>query len=371
MKAHTLRLVSGLGRPLVALAVALALGALVIAFAQRDVRAPLVAYGALAAGAAGSADAWAGTLARTMPLLLTGLAVVVALAAGLFNIGAEGQMTLGALAAAWAGFGLRSVLPAPLLLVACLLAALAAGAAWAFLPVLLKVTRGAHEVITAILLNYVAANTSRYLATGPLRDPAGAVPQTPEVGAVLPRLLPAYDVHAGLIIAAVAVVLVALALGQTVWGYETRAVGEGAGAAQAAGIRVTRVRINAFVLSGALAGLAGAVLVLGVVPFRRFPADFYGAGYGFDGLAVALLAGGSAWAVPGAALLFGALGAGAEAMAFNVGTPKQIVSVVQAILIVAVAARFVLRQRGQASTKTPLPAEAQSGAAAAAARSEA
>ncbi len=339
------RLILGFGRPLVALAVALVLGGIVLAVSEKSVTVPFTAYGALASGAAGSEAAWANTLARTMPILLTGLAVVVALSAGLFNIGAEGQMAVGGLAAAWAGFGLKSVLPAPLLLVACVLAALAAGAVWAFLPVLLKVTRGAHEVITAILLNYVAANTTRFLATGPLRDRAGAVPQTPEVGAVLPRLLPAYDVHAGLIVAVAAVVLVAVALRRTVWGYETRAVGQGPGAAQAAGVRVARVQVNAFLLSGALAGLAGAVLVLGAVPFRRFPADFYGAGYGFDGLAVALLAGGSAWGVLPSALLFGALGAGAEAMSFNVGTPKQIVNVVQAILIVAVAARVVVRRK--------------------------
>lgn len=345
MRERAARFVLGMGRPLAALAVALLLGGVVLAVSENNVAAPLTAYGALASGAAGSPAAWANTLARTMPILLTGLAVVVALSAGLFNIGAEGQMAVGGLAAAWAGFGLKSVLPAPLLLVACVLAAGAAGAAWAFLPVLLKVTRGAHEVITAILLNYVAGNTTRFLATGPLRDTAGAVPQTPEVGAVLPRLLPAHDVHAGLIVAVIAVVLVAVALRRTVWGYETRAVGEGAGAAEAAGVRVARVQINAFLWSGALAGLAGAVLVLGVVPFRRFPADFYGAGYGFDGLAVALLAGGSAGGVLPAALLFGALGAGAEAMSFNVGTPKQIVNVVQAILIVAVAARVVVRKR--------------------------
>lgn len=345
MGKRAVRFVVSLGRPLVALVVALLLGGIVLAVSEKSVSAPFTAYGALASGAAGSPAAWANTLVRTMPILLTGLAVVVALSAGLFNIGAEGQMTVGGLAAAWAGFGLQSVLPAPLLLVACVLVALAAGAAWAFLPVLLKITRGAHEVITAILLNYVAANTTRFLATGPLRDQAGAVPQTPEVGAVLPRLLPAYDVHAGLIVAVAAVILVAVALRRTVWGYETRAVGEGPGAAQAAGVRVARVQMNAFLLSGALSGLAGAVLVLGVVPFRRFPADFYGAGYGFDGLAVALLAGGSAWGVLPSALLFGALGAGAEAMSFNVGTPKQIVNVIQAILIVAVAARVVVRRK--------------------------
>jgi len=288
--------------------------------------------------------------------LLTGIAVFVALAAGLFNIGAEGQLSVGGLAAAAVGFGLKGHLPAPLLLLLSLIAGMLVGGAWAFLPALLKVTRGAHEVITAILLNYVAQNTTRYLATGPWRDPVGGAAQTPEVGATLPRLSPTYDVHWGLIIALVAVALVAVALRRTVWGYETRATGEGPGAAEAAGISVARAQINAMLLSGALAGLAGAIVVLGEVPFKRFPADFYGSGYGFDGLAVALLAGGSAWAVLPSALLFGGLASGAEQMAFDVGTPKQIVTVVQAILIVAVAARVVIRRPGRRAVVSAPPA---------------
>ncbi|MBC8104846.1 MAG: ABC transporter permease [Cytophagales bacterium] len=334
-----------LGRPAVALMVALLLGAVIIALAQKSVTAPAEAYSSLFRGAFGDPSAWSNTLARAMPLLLTGAAVFVALAAGLFNIGAEGQLSVGGLAAAVVGITFKS-LPAPLLLGLSLLAAMAAGAAWGYLPAYLKVKRGAHEVITAILLNYVAQNTTRYLATGPLREPGGAAGQTAEVGATLSRLSPNYDLHWGLVIAAVAVALTAVALRRTVWGYETRAVGQGPGAAEAAGISVARVQINAMLISGALAGLAGAVVILGEVPFRRFPSDFYGSGYGFDGLAAALLAGGSAWALFPAALLFGGLASGAEQMTFDVGTPKQIVSVVQAILIIAVAARLVVRRPG-------------------------
>jgi simple sugar transport system permease protein len=332
-------------RAVVCLAIALVAGAVIIACAQHSVQAPFAAYVSMFRGAFGDANAWSNTLSRTMPLLLTGAAVYVGLAAGLFNIGAEGQMAVGALAAAVVGFQFRSTIPPSLLLTASLVGALAVGAFWAWLPAILKVKRGAHEVITAILLNYVAQNTTRYLATGPWRDPTGGAAQTPEVGAVLPRLTPNYDVHWGLVIAAAALALTAFALRSTVWGYRTRAVGSGPDAAATAGIRVGRTQIGAMLLSGALAGLAGAVLVLGAAPFRRFPADFYGAGYGFDGLAVALLAGGSPWAVFPSALLFGGLAAGSEQMAFDVGTPKQIVNVVQAILIVMVAARFVVRVR--------------------------
>lgn len=339
-------------RPLLALIVAFLLGGLVIAVTQKSAAAPFAAYGALFSGAFGDPNAWANTLRQTTPLLLTGLAVTVALAAGLFNIGAEGQMAVGALTAAIVGSSLPSMPPFLILLVS-LAAGMAAGAAWAFLPALLRVYRGAHEVITAILLNYIAQNVTRFLASGPLRDPSGQSPQTREVIATLPRLLPAFDVHFGLILAIVVVVVVALALRSSVWGFRTRFVGESPGAAEAAGVAVNRLRIAAFVFSGALAGLAGAVTVLGVAPFRRFTADFYGIGYGFDGLSVALLAAlavrpdaaggaGNAWGVLPAALLFGALGAGAEAMDFNAGVPKQMVQVVQAILIAAVAARFVL-----------------------------
>jgi len=347
----------GFVRALLALLAALLVGAVVIALAQRDVSAPLTAYAALLKGAVGSAQGWSQTLDRTMPILLTGVGVAVALAAGLFNIGAEGQLAVGGLASAVVGYSFPG-LPAPLLLLLAMLAGMLGGAAWAYLPALLKEKRGAHEVITAILLNYIARNTTKYLASvSPPRgfkDPtSGGVQRTPEVAATFPRLFGDFDVHLGLVVAVVAVVAVAVLLRRTVWGYETRAVGEGAGAAEAAGIRVSRVRIVAMLVSGALCGLAGAVEILGPTRYRAFPADFYGAGFGFDGLAVALLAGGSPWAVLPSALLFGILGSGAEIMEFEADTPKQIVAVVQALVIVAVAARIVGRKRAATTPAAP------------------
>ena len=324
--------------PLLAFIGALALGALVILMAGHN---PMAAYRALATGAFGDGNAWARTLAQTTPLLFTGAAVGVGLAAGLFNIGAEGQLAVGALA----GAGVAALAPAPLAVPLGLLLGAATGALWALLPAWLKVRRGAHEVITAILLNYAARNLTRWVATVPLKDPTGQTPQTAEVYATLPALLPAYDVHAGLILGLLTVAGVALALQRTVWGYETRLVGTNPDAARAAGVDPNRVTLRAFLLSGALAGLAGAVVVLGVVPFRRFPADFYGIGYGFDGLAVALLAGSYPWAVLPAAFLFGALGAGADQMSFATETPKQVAQVVQALLILGLSARLVWKKR--------------------------
>jgi general nucleoside transport system permease protein len=317
---------------------ALLLGGLAIALIGQS---PWEAYKALWEGSLGTPGAWARTLGQATPLLLTGIAVAVGLSVGLFNIGAEGQLAVGALAGALVAASVPGVLAVPLGLV---LGALA-GACWAWLPVWLKLRRGAHEVITAILMNYIARNLTRWLATFPLKDPSGQAPQTAEAHASLPRLLPDYDVHLGLLLGLLAVASVSAALARTVWGYETRLVGQNADAARAAGVSVERATLRAFLLSGALAGLAGATVVLGVVPFRRFPADFYGIGYGFDGLAVALLAGSAPWAVLPAALLFGALGAGADQMSFATETPKQLAQVVQALLILGLSARLVWKKR--------------------------
>ena len=344
----------GVFRSLGALGVALVLGALIVAVTQKSVSAPIDAFRALFLGAFGSPDAWGLTLARATPLLLTGAAVGVALRAGLFNIGGEGQMAVGGLAAAWVGFGLARI-PAPILLPLSLLAGALAGGLWALLPIWLKEKRGAHEVIGAILLNYVAGNLTHYLAAGPLKD-SGESPQTPEVAAVLPRLLEKFDVHAGFPLALAVLGGLAWALRGTVWGYETRTVGAGSDAARAAGIDSVGVRMRAFALSGALAGLAGAIVVCGATPFRRFPADFYGVGYGFDGLAVAMLAGtGSLWAILPAAVLFGGLGAGAEEMSFAVGTPKQLVWVIEGILIAALTAKVTVPRALRSSLTSLTP----------------
>ncbi|GAB4462415.1 MAG: ABC transporter permease [Armatimonadaceae bacterium] len=350
---------SAMGQPLAALLLAFLLGAVLIAVVTRNPAAPFSAYGALFAGAFGDPLAWSNTLRQATPLLFTGTAVAVALAAGLFNIGAEGQMAVGALAAATVGFVLKESVPPVLLLPLSLLAGAGAGALWALPPVLLKVYRGAHEVITAILLNYIAQNVTRFLASGPLKDPSGEAPLTPEVGATLPRLLPQYDVTTGLFLGIAAVLWVAAVLRFAVWGLRVRAVGTSPDAAEALGISVARKQIEAFALSGAMAGWAGAVVILGEAPFRRFAADFYGIGYGFDGLAVALLAAGASGVVSArtlgflfpAALLFGALAAGAEAMDFNANIPKQIVQVVQAVLIALVAGRLLIRLRFKPQNK--------------------
>lgn len=325
-------------RAFFAVLAALVLGAFIMWGAGQS---PLPAYQALFVGAFGNSSALAHTLAQMTPLLLTGAAVAIGMAAGLFNIGAEGQMTVGALA----GAVVAARTPFPLALPVGLLTGFFMGGLWAWLPGWLKVRRGVHEVITAILLNYIARNISRWLATVPFKDPAGQAPQTADVVTTLPRLVVGYDVHLGLVVSIVAVLLVALALRQSIWGYETRLVGSNPDAARASGVAVERVALRAYLLSGGLAGLAGAVVVLGVVPFHRFPADFFGIGYGFDGLVVALLAGSNPLAIFPAALVFGALGAGADQMSFATETPKQLAQVVQALLILGLSVRFIWRKK--------------------------
>lgn len=305
----------------------------------------LEALAALWTGGFGTPDAIAATLARATPLLLTGVAVQVALASGRLNIGAEGQMAVGALTAAALAAALP--LPGPLLLAVASVGAMAAGGAWAWLPAVLRERRGAHEVVTALLCNTIARNVTRHLAAGPLREPGGASPQTAPIAASLPRLFPEHDIHVGLLVALAAVAAAAWWLRASVAGYETRVAGAAPDAARHAGIGVGSVCVRAFVASGALAGLAGAVVVLGETPFRRFPADFYGNGAGFDGLAVALLAGGQPWAAVPAAVAFGGLIQGADAMAFAVGTPRQIAQVIQALLLLGIASQ-VLGRRSRA-----------------------
>ncbi|MDX1931066.1 MAG: ABC transporter permease [Capsulimonadales bacterium] len=332
-------------RPLLSLSIALLPGGLLIALVRHDPAAPIAAFASLLRGAVGSPSGWDDTLRLTTPLLLTGSAVFLALATGRFNIGGEGQMAVGALTAALLA-AIPGVPPIVLLPLA-LVGGMVGGAVWALPPILLRERRGVHEVITALLFNYIAGNLTHFFASGPAKDAAGQAPQTAETVVWLPRLLPSYDVHFGLPIALSLAVACLIALFRTVPGFEFRAVGQGIDAARVAGISPDRVRRVAFVVSGALCGAAGAVTVLGETPFRRFPADFYGIGYGFDGLTVALLVAGAgfprtlfaALALLPSALLFGALSAGGEAMAFDTETPKQVIAVVQAILILAVAAR--------------------------------
>jgi ABC-type uncharacterized transport system permease subunit len=298
-------------------------------------------YGGLFQGALGSPKAITGTLVRATPLIFAGLAVALAFRCGLFNIGVEGQLAIGALLAAWVGVNLAG-LPAVLLLPLTLLAGALGGFLWGMIPGALKARTGAHEVITTIMLNYIAAQLSGYLMTGPWRDPSpnNVTAQTSKIAeaARLPMLLP--NLHWGVILAFLAAVAVWYFLWKTTWGFEIRTVGANSAAAKYAGINVTRNVVLAMALSGLLAGLGGAVQVAGV-NYRDTLG--FNVGYGFDGIAIALLGRNTPLGTVLAALLFGALRNGATLMQFRTQISADIISVIQALILIFVAAEQIIR----------------------------
>jgi general nucleoside transport system permease protein len=301
------------------------------------------AYGALLSGAVGSSSALSETIVSATPLMLAGLGIALGFRAGLFNIGAEGQVIAGGLVAGYVGFAIHG-LPVFVHLPLALLAGLAGGALWGFIPGILKATTGAHEVITTIMLNYVAANLSLYLlASSTFRRPGRADPisKIVAVPARLPHLAgQGLRLHAGIIVALAAAVGVAWLLGRSTWGFELRAAGASPTAALTAGINVRRAIVLAMVLSGALAGLAGGGQVLGL-QFSLAPG--FSGGLGFDAITVALLGRASPLGVVLAALLFGALRAGGLNMQATTSTPIDIVTVIQSLIVVFVAAPALVR----------------------------
>lgn len=288
---------------------------------------------ALVLGAIGSPDAiMSSTLVRATPLILTGLAVSVAFQAGVFNIGAEGQFLVGAAAATALALLLRDWSSFPLI-TAVLLAGAAAGACWAWIAAELRARFHVLEVISTIMLNFVAGYLISYLVRGPLQEPTHVYPQTESIVAAarLPRLVPGTRLHLGTLLACAACVAAWWGIRHTSAGFRLRAVGANPHAARSAGeIDVNRVTTRAFLLSGALAGLAGAIEVTGVT-FALY--ENISPGYGYTAIAVALLARLDAAAVIGTGVLFGALEAGASAMQRDAGVPSVVVSIVEAAVI--------------------------------------
>lgn len=307
---------------------ALAILAFAVAYAGAS---PLGAAQTMVQGSLGNLRVLGGTLKETTPLLITGLAVFLALRAGLFNIGVEGQFLVGA--AAGAAVALR--IPGQAGVWMGMGAGIVAGAVWALPAGLIRAYRNGHEVITTIMLNNVAGLMTAALVAGPLKDPRQPAPTT----AVLPFRLPdligsPVSVNWALVIGVVLVAVIAFWLKRTVAGYELQAVGANPTAARFAGVHPPRVMVMAMVVSGAVAGLGGALQV--VAYEGRFYSDF-SPGYGFDGLGIALLAGNSALGVIPGALLFGALAKGGVALGID-GIPKGITTVIIGLVILIAAA---------------------------------
>jgi len=356
------------GTPLIAVIFALLVGAIVIILIGEN---PIYVYKVLFSYAIGNRDGWGNVLFRATPLIFTGLAVAFAFRCGLFNIGGEGQMYIGAFLAAWVGFTFTT-LPTFILIPLCILAAAAGGALWASVPGILKAKTGVHEVIITIMMNWIAASLSFYLvlvykapATEAMKA-AGVkqmIPHTKEIvqAARLPRLynifkainidFPAHNqVNVSFFIAIGVAILAYYILWKTNLGYEIRAVGYNPLAAEYGGINVAKNIVLAMVISGAFAGLVGTNEVMGYK--YRWRQEIF-SGLGFNGIAVALLGKNHPLGVILAAILFGILNYGGAIVNIFTGgkIPRELIMVLQAVIVIfvvisdEVVRRFIIKRR--------------------------
>jgi general nucleoside transport system permease protein len=309
----------------------------------------------------GSLGSWyaltSATLVRAVPLMLAGGAVAIAFRAGVFNIGAEGQLLLGAAAAM--SVALLLPMAGALVIPLALGAGALAGAMWAGIAATLRRRFGVLEVISTIMLNFVALFLISYLVRGPLQEPTHAYPQTIPlaVAARLPRIPGAGRLHAGLVIAVVVLLAAGWVMRRTAAGFRVLAVGDNPFAAASAGLIDTRrIAFNVLLVSGALAGLAGAIEVLGVT-YALY--EDISPGYGYTAIAVALLAGLDPWRAILSAIGFAALEAGAGAMQRDAGVPATFAAVIEAIMIlgvIAIQARRTVSRRNNAIPSAPVTA---------------
>ncbi len=365
------------GVPFLAIFTGLIFGAIIIILTTEDVYAGFgvsivdglraawhsvaIAYGSLFSGAFGnpvqiirafaSGDSQAiniaiypltESLVAAAPYIFAGLALALGFRAGLFNIGAEGQIFLGAIFAAYIGYSIPGV-PSFLHLPLAFLAGALGGAIWGFIPGWLKARTGAHEVINTIMMNYIAFRLSDWLLTGPMQRPGSFNPVSPTIldSAKLPIFFGApVRFHLGFFVALLVAWLVHWFLFKTKWGFDMRTVGANPRAARYAGMSVTGGMVMAMAISGGLAGMAGANEVLGI-NFNLAMA--FSSGYGFDAIALALLGNNQPLGVVLSALLFGALRNGATSMQLAADIPIDIISVVQASILVFVAAPAIIR----------------------------
>ncbi len=419
---------SSIYMPILAIVTAFVLGGVVIWITSGTLDTVALAYEGLLRGALFKQRGLSESLVATIPYIMLSLGIAVGFKAGLFNIGVEGQFYIGAVSAAWMGASLQG-LPAIIHLPLTVLAGAAGGAVWAAIPAFLKARTGAHEVITTIMMNYIAFRLTEFLISGPLRDQNAAAVQTPRIASgaelwslytvpdrlqdplnallvalivagigfvvarwALPRLaqrrqadavrhagrvaqwsawpvqagvgivagiltfvlLPVltrlwwpftdqYDrLHIGLFVAVFAAVAVWWLLWKTTIGFELRTVGANPSAARYAGISITRNIMLGMSISGALAGMAGMMEVLGVSICRCLPL-FFSSGYGFDAIAISLLARNDPLGILLSSFLFGAMRNGADLMELNSGVSKYIISLLQALVLLFVAAPPIVR----------------------------
>ena len=343
--------------PAISLLIAAVIGVLVILVVQRswsdvtDVAGAMWNYGLLNRNSA------AFIFGRATPLIFAGLAVAIAFKAGLFNIGVEGQYAIGALAAGYVGYRLSA--PTIIHLPLTILAGMAGGVLWAAVPALLKVYRGAHEVISTIMMNFVANAVLLYLLSGALKDPnqRGAIAQqqtppvepTAQVGSMVPffnklgfNFRSSAPVTWFFVLAILAAVLYALTVRRTRFGFELRVLGTNPRAAEPSGIRSNAMIMKAMLLSGAIAGLVALQDVLGIDD--RMKLDYI-RGYGFTGIAIALLGRNSGLGIVAAALLFSFLDRASSGIGLNTDVPKEVTTIMQGVIILTIVIAYEVVRR--------------------------
>ena len=308
---------------------------------------PLTAYAAIIKGSLGSKTAVSQTLSKSTPLMIIGIGIAVAFKGSSFNIGAEGQFYAGALGAALCEMVFHDAnLPTLLIIPLCLIAAIAFGGFWGAIPGYMKAARGAAEPVTSVMLTSIMLLFVRYLVSqgGPIAEPKGIYPETLEIADVakLPYIWSKTRLHFGFILALIVVVLAYILLEKTTWGYKIRATGLSEQAAEYGGINVGVVTVTTMALSGAFAGLAGGVELLGT-SWKLFMG--LSPGYGYNAIAVALLGRLSPIGIVFSSLLFGMLNTGTNQMARSVGIPNTLASVLQALVLLFVVGFSVLEDK--------------------------
>ena len=353
------KIVLNLALPVAGVLVALLVGGIMLLVLKAN---PIVAYAAMISGAAGSLSGVTQSLVKATPLLLVGLGICIAFRANVINIGGEGQIILGAIIATW--FPLTfNTLPGWLLIPATLVLGFLAGAAWGFVPGILKARLKVNEILSTIMMNAIALQFMYLLIRGPLMDPAGvangtflaqsaALPRQ----AWLPRLVPQTTLHAGAILAVLLAVAVYFFLWRTTIGYRIRAVGLNPDASRHSGINVAFYQALSLTLAGGFAGLAGAIEIMGV---QHRLLDGITGGYGFTGIVAALLGSLHPLGVIPASIIFGGLLVGANEMQRSVQVPSSLINVILGMVVLFVSGSAIWSRRWAARRKLGETQEAQ------------
>lgn len=307
--------------------IALLVGTVAIMVLGND---PIEVYGSIVRGAFSGNFNFGGMLEKFVPIMLTAVAFAVSTKVGVSNVGVEGELYLGAMAAALVGYGVTG-LPHPIHILLCILSAMLVGALWAAIPGALKAFLNVNEVCTTILFNYIAISLTSYLVNHPFSAKRG-IPSTPDVApsAMLARILPPSRANTGLFIALIVVVLVYLLFRKTTWGFKMRSVGDNIEFSSHAGINHRKVIMAGMMLSGAIGGLAGSIEIIGI---HGYFLDNFSLNTAFDGMLVSLIAKNNIAAIPFVSLFIAILKAGALSMERFTGVPKALIDAIIATFI--------------------------------------